>query len=125
MSNADIIIDRLRADQHNQVLDDIQFQNAYKHDESYTYKVNKKDKVVTVMYKNITYSFELPVITLNLSPPISYLFFFKKRHKHHVIDTFKLEYKLALHYIIVLQTVIKTQINRINNGTIKSTSDIN
>jgi hypothetical protein len=111
MQDVDKLIDKLRSEHYNRITADMQFSNMYKLDENYTYKVDKKSKKVVASYKEITYTFDLPIIPIVLAPPISYLFFFRKRYTHNVVDTFKLEYKLALHYIITLQTYIKYKDN--------------
>ncbi len=108
MSKAlDMLIDNLRTQHYNAMSSEIEFKQLYKLDKEFTYVVDKKTKEVKVSYKKIQYFFTLPVIPITLSPPVSYLLFFKKRHIHNVVDTFQLNYQLALHYIICLNTFIK------------------
>jgi hypothetical protein len=109
MKYVDELIDGLRKEHYTHLTDDMQFKNMYKLDKRFSYHIDKKKEKVTVHYQEITYEFDLPVMTINLAPAISYLLFFKKRYVHKVINTFKLEYKLAIHYSIVLNTHIKNQ----------------
>lgn len=107
MSN-DLIIDKLRTDSCNSVIDDIRYKNTFRHDKDFRYKVNKKESEVTITYKNdITFTFELPIYKVKLIPALSYIFFFRKNYTFKIIDSFKLEYKLAMHYVIALQNYIK------------------
>lgn len=109
MKYVDELIDGLRKEHYTDLTEDMQFKNVYKLDRRFSYIIDKKEEKVKVHYRGINYEFDLPVLKINLVPAISYLFFFKKRYVHKVVNTFKLEYKLAIHYAIVLNTYIKNQ----------------
>lgn len=108
MIKTDNLIDNLRTFYFNSRIENIEFKNLYTKDKEFEYQINKNRKEVIVTYKDtIHYSFILPIIPITLRPPISYLFFFSKRYTYNVIDSFKLQYLLSLHYIICLHTHIK------------------
>jgi len=89
----------------------IEFNNIYKYDSNFRYEIDKEHRTVTVIYREKTkFGFELPVIMIPLSPPISYLLFWKRTYTHQMTDTFKLEYSLAMYYTICLQTYLKNNI---------------
>jgi len=108
--NIDININRLthNADTVKNVVD-IEFKNLYKYDKDFTYNILKNDKEVVVDYKGLRFAFETPIIKKDLIPIMSYLFFFKAQYTYEMIDTFKLEYTLAMYYIICLKTEYKNK----------------
>lgn len=108
MIKTDNLIDNLRTFYLNSRIETIEFKNLYIKDNDFKYNINKDKKEVIVTYKeDIHFSFILPIIPITLRPPISYLFFFSKRYTYDVVDTFRLQYLLSLHYLICLHTHIK------------------